>query len=130
MNKTQASRLLTLAWFLKTEVPEDEFKMSSFCGEKRTGHMKHECGTTACALGWATAIWPETFSLRPSALIDESVLQVRGRYTSYYDAPIRGWFGIDKGEALDTFGPSARSAAQVAADLEQLALDHGWTYAN
>lgn len=49
MNKTQAGRVFTLAHFLRTRVPEDEFYIGAF----------GKCGTPACAMGWAAEIFDE-----------------------------------------------------------------------
>jgi len=52
MNKR---RLLALADKLE-EVPRDRFNFSSWVGEDWGGKQDLSCGTTACALGWATTI--------------------------------------------------------------------------
>ena len=55
MNATGKRRLLKLAVFLETEVPEDLFSMDVWGhGQGRGGRL--HCGTAACALGWATTI--------------------------------------------------------------------------
>jgi hypothetical protein len=59
MKAIYKKRLLTLAKFLRT-VPKKRFKMwtwatGDFCGKKN--EPKHnECGTAACAMGWACTI--------------------------------------------------------------------------
>lgn len=64
MTKEQAGRLLTLAYFLKTRVSVKNFNMESW-GENTDGTRpdlkKHQCGTTACALGWASEVFPKEF---------------------------------------------------------------------
>ena len=53
-------RLLKLANFLEHKVPEARFNMRVwFGGEKDKKFSQHECGTTACALGWATVVFPK-----------------------------------------------------------------------
>lgn len=47
MNK---ERLLTLASFLETQVPEDKFRMDTWVVDV------HTCGSSACAFGWACRI--------------------------------------------------------------------------
>jgi hypothetical protein len=54
MNATGKRRLLKLADFLETKVPPDSFNMSHWGRGDDAG--KPQCGTTACALGWASAI--------------------------------------------------------------------------
>jgi hypothetical protein len=48
-------RLLVLADFLKT-VPKKRFDFKHWVGLDWAGDPKLTCGTTACALGWATTI--------------------------------------------------------------------------
>lgn len=52
MNKR---RLLKLAEFLET-VPRDRFDYSKWASSEWGGKKDLSCGTTACALGWATAM--------------------------------------------------------------------------
>jgi hypothetical protein len=52
MNKR---RLLKLADFLET-VPRKRFDFTSWVGENWKGDRELSCGTTACALGWATTM--------------------------------------------------------------------------
>jgi len=59
MNK---QRLLTLANFLRTEVPKNRFNLSSWVGDMNNRYVAGEnllapsCGTSACAMGFATTI--------------------------------------------------------------------------
>jgi hypothetical protein len=68
MNKIQAKRILKLADFLKT-VPPEKFDMTRFAGSMESntwgsyvtrrllaGKKIGDCGTTACAAGWATTM--------------------------------------------------------------------------
>lgn len=50
-----ADRLLKLADFLDT-LPPERFNYSHWVGNAWGGKPDLSCGTTACALGWATAI--------------------------------------------------------------------------
>ena len=60
MNK---SRLLTLADFLENEVKDDWFSLGTWASP---GFTEHQCGSTACAAGWATACFPDSgFTLVP-----------------------------------------------------------------
>lgn len=65
--KVGDKRLLELAAFLRT-IPERQFDLWDFAGStsgllldglKR--RMSLDCNTTACAIGWATALWPKQF---------------------------------------------------------------------
>ena len=48
-------RLTTLANFLKT-VPKQRFDFTRWVGKSYQGKADLSCGTTACAVGWATTI--------------------------------------------------------------------------
>lgn len=52
MNK---KRLLKLADFLET-VPRKRFDMQTWVGDEWKGKEDLSCGTSACAMGWATTI--------------------------------------------------------------------------
>jgi hypothetical protein len=51
----QAKRLLKLADFLE-DIPRKHFDMGQYASKDPNGKGKFKCGTTACALGWATQI--------------------------------------------------------------------------
>lgn len=71
--KVGQRRLLKLAAFLE-KLPRKRFYYGSWVGEDWKGKADLSCGTTACALGWATTI-PEFrklgLRLRPLALAEE-----------------------------------------------------------
>ena len=49
-------RLLTLANFLRNEVPDDNFNMAFWRSGRDMSDwalQHHKCGTSACAVGWA-----------------------------------------------------------------------------
>ncbi len=52
---TSNRRLLKLADFLQT-LPRQKFDYTSWIGDNWNGESLMTCGTTACALGWATAM--------------------------------------------------------------------------
>lgn len=54
-NRTYKRRLLKLADFLST-LPRRRFDFRTWVGESWKGKKDLSCGTTACALGWATTI--------------------------------------------------------------------------
>lgn len=116
MNKTQASRLLTLAHFLKTEIDRRQFSMIIY--REDTG-----CGTAACALGWATTIWPETFQVRGGLLYSGK------ERISYGDIKVETFFGLDTFEACSLFGPDHNvTPIQKAKEIEELVSSKGWVY--
>ena len=55
MNATHKRRLLTLAALLK-KLPPRRFTMRKWVGWDWSGDPTLSCGTSACALGWATTI--------------------------------------------------------------------------
>ena len=135
MNKIQAGRLLTLAYFLKTEVPPELFDMYSYCSRRLSGlgfpkeHLG-ECGTTACALGWATVVFPQKFRFGPTGGIvpigpdNPSNTPIRYSYEPY-----QKFFGISAEEAEQLFASCHnRSPLEEAAVIEELVFEKGWWY--
>jgi len=55
MNATGKRRLLALAKFLRG-LPAERFDMREWVGKDWKGGADLSCGTTACALGWATTM--------------------------------------------------------------------------
>lgn len=145
MTKVQAVRLLTLAWFLRTKVPRKRFEMCSYAevgvrllNVGSVGHMEvfekkpANCGTSACALGWATAVFPSKFALLED--VDgrnfNITVDVRTKKAAEYDGHIVAkFFGLDEYECSFAFGPTERTPKQEAKILENLAKKHGWVYA-
>jgi hypothetical protein len=141
MNQEQAERLLTLAWFLRTQVEAERFSMRTMCtcvlksGARRD--ISPQCGTTACALGWATHIWPETFSLRARGLVspgESTALDLcaveDGVAIGTTNRRVLNFFGLDVYEADWAFGGQhIRTPVQEAEVLEALARKRGWEYA-
>lgn len=68
MKNIYKNRLLLLASFLEN-LPEGRFNYGHWVGKDWQGKQDFSCGTTACALGWATAI-PE--------LADAGLIMVKG----------------------------------------------------
>lgn len=134
MDKLQAGRLLTLAHFLKTQVPRERFDMAAIidsCNRNATEQQSvqslaskaNKCGTTACAIGWCAVVFPSHF--RPG-----------------YPEPRKGslldFFGISSFDRDDLFYPRAehycqferRTPKQEAAVIERVVRRHGWDYAD
>ena len=62
MTKEQQRKMIELAEFLYFKVPDEEFHIgswASFRGIPREHKVLPGCGTVACAVGWATYLWPE-----------------------------------------------------------------------
>lgn len=148
MSKEQAGRLLTLAYFLKTQVPEEQFDQNSYCMIK-TGNnplIKPTCGTSACALGWATVAFPDKFEMQP---LDKGDLRCDGTmYLDVLDAitgevmegdheSITEFFGLNlnepehpdfESEGWQLFGTDPMTPKQKAKQIEALVKKHGYTY--
>ncbi len=134
MTKTQAGRLLTLAYFLKTQVEHRHFDMSWFTNTK--GGNLHKCGSTACALGWATVVFPKVFhfcgtrirheklawipSMKYSAEFFGVELETRGSHPKY---------GYDEWTHLFGSGHYLRSPKAEANVIEDFVRSKGWVYA-
>lgn len=132
MTKLQAGRLLTLAWFLKTRVKDSNFDMAMW-GHNPKGYRidlrEHKCGTTACALGWATEVFEEFY------------FDSDGDFRTTLRGTIDGsceFFGVDRFSFMPDgqdewdycFGSDNRSTVkQEAAIIEDFVLSKGWTYA-
>lgn len=57
-------RLLALADFLETKVPENQFNMSVL----HNGKDPHTCRFAGCAMGWAAVLWPEYFEFTETSI--------------------------------------------------------------
>lgn len=74
-------RLRKLAEFLRTRVPRKRFDMGFFGDE---GFAENKCGTSACALGWATVCFPRSGLRMKSVVEEDSILSFEGK--TYLDA--------------------------------------------
>ena len=176
MNQTQASRLLTLANFLKSEVCAEEFDMDVFgraVAEESEPEVKAEgisigcnqllqrktieCNTSACALGWATSVFPSQMCMRWNGDVDDLIERDRLDGTVqmkddgvwqdvfYDDDLVQNFFGLTEAECEDLFGPDdpgeydddtneyinippKTTPKQKAKQIEKLCASHGWVY--
>ncbi len=111
-------RLLVLADFLET-LPPERFDYGRWAGESWKGKPDLSCGTTACALGWATTI-PEFRKLglrlyrKPGAEWTEVVLgKLKDIKIQYMEHPMgtdaaEAVFGLDYYESRYLFMPGSR----------------------
>lgn len=99
-------RLLVLAEFLETKVPIEKFNLDTWA----SGELD-ECGTTACACGWATTI-PEFaaagLTLSPLTVFGRRGLRFDG-HASYTAAS--KFFETDGVDAYKLFSPEAYSSS-------------------
>lgn len=115
-------RLLVLAEFLETKVPVEKFSLSRW-----------QCGTTACAVGWAATI-PEFKALGLS--LGQTNCPVGPIFEGKMDMDAaRAFFHLDiagcdalKGDAVHLFhacgyGPDPRAATDVAARIRSFVAE-------
>jgi hypothetical protein len=110
MKAIYKKRLLTLAKFLRT-VPKKRFRMSTwatgkFCGDQKEPEH-NECGTAACAAGWACTI-PEF--QRAGLSLDESSFWGGDSLTPHYK-------GKEEWDALQKFFGLPDKYYDVLSDL-------------
>ncbi len=121
MNAAQEGRLLQLAEFLRTQVKEEEFDLRYFAtGHLAAGAGHSMCGTTACALGWASVVWPETFSLYMASPTNGRLV-CRGERIGVDALCIQDFFGLDRSDCVYAFGSGHhRTRKEEAVVLELL----------
>lgn len=125
--ETSKRRLMLLVDKLRN-LPRERFNYSLWAGDDWKGAKDLSCGTTACALGWATAV-PELadagLCLRRGldrvyvSLFDESLL---GDCAQSHTAPFRAAchvFGISKREADYLFIPEEEPPDEMYNDAER-----------
>ena len=107
---TTKQKLLKLADFLEHEVKNLWFNLETWSS---IGFTEKECGTTACAAGWATVCFPRSgLSLVPNEYHDDSleIIFKRTRTTAELDYfrgqyAVEAFFDIDSGTAKYLFDP-------------------------
>lgn len=158
MNKIQAKKLLRLADFLDKKVSrktgkqgQAKFNMGHFfhkspdCKAERPGLGTVSCGTSACALGWATALWPKDLRIRienephvchvwcpkpclwrDMPLVGTVILKGRKKGEEEEDfAAAQAFFGLTKGESYKLFGGFRRTAKREAEIIRKFVKKSG-----
>ncbi len=133
MDRTEAGRLLTLAYFLKTRVQIRHFDMRSYWNESKIDDWypippdlnKPSCGTSACALGWATVVFPDVFVLSQNFGVIAKGKQQICECT-------REFFGITSDEENHIFYvcSEGRTPLQESRVIEAVVKSNGWVYAD
>lgn len=132
MNKVQAGRLLTLAWYLRHNVKKSQFDLSSFAAVDYYDFREEypeaavenhipaktfeevlerypKCRSSACALGHATSIWPKKFQLVDCVhdhLSYFDLVSVRGISLDLSGPYVCDFFGLEESEARALFSAS------------------------
>lgn len=144
MIQEQADRCLMLASFLRDKVPSSQFDQGSWAtantreASNKVCSVLDVCGTSACALGWTTAIWPEQFRLAFNSCEhddEEPVVQAsvevlcEGEWWEEYDyghLEVLDWFGFTDGEADRVFGTKQMTPVEKAEQIEEIVRWHGY----
>ncbi len=122
---------MTLATYLRS-LPQRAVDMRTYsAGDAGDGVQpcEHKCGTTACALGWSTVLWPEMFSIVKSdrGKVFRAGGNVGWVQCGYSGHEVQEWFGLAKVDCDYAFGPfGTRSNIREAEILEQMAREKGW----
>jgi hypothetical protein len=111
-------RLLKLADFIEI-VPPKLINMDTWVSEDRNGHFHShasvKCGTAACALGWATAVFPRYLYFYNGGV------RLRGYFTKDPFTITEIFFNISTGVAYHLFGGGdLRSGKAVAKSIRKL----------
>ncbi len=124
MKAIHRKRLLKLAAFLAGPVARaakrnkaKKLNMRLFASDSKIGLSKAECGTSACALGWATLVFPRVFSLYDSSIAVG--VKMHGTPCGLFGAG--NFFGLNSDESEHAFGPWRRTIPQEVAILRKLA---------
>lgn len=138
MNALQVNKLERLGQFLRDDIPATRLDMSQWA----TGDLG-ECGTTGCALGWATQLWPNDLHLeRVGRAFDryDVVCYPEGRDPQVGTNAAQEFFGLDykttcylfSGSDFGDLDPDEEKAEvirrifEVVKDYDNEALDEMW----
>lgn len=143
MNRTQASRMLTLAYFLKTRVADENFSLKSWCshgarlaerGEAVEKVLENPpCGTTACAVGYLPTIFRDWKWIKEETkyafLPYTRPAWIKATEGGHSVQNSKEFFGIDTDEWDRLFGAgNVRSPKEEALELEKFCEEKGWVY--
>ena len=141
MNQIQAGRMLTLAYFLKTQVKPQNFDMQELVyvdyeDYEQLRLKKPECGAAACAMGYMPVVFPRQWVWAHHGGVCRIDEALPANSPSVWLAGLRWaeaaekFFGIDEYEVDYLFGPDEqRTPKQEAEILERFVESKGHTYA-
>ena len=152
MNKEQAGRLLTLAYFMKTEVKKKHYDQNTVIAVppsvKPEVALVHDnfCGSEGCSLGFLPIAFPKEFKYeKQSNYAHELYWEVSTHDGKAMTAAWAGkhrevlvdFFGLDEKEITKIFGTTeerddgsyvVRTPKQQAKIIEKIVEKHGFTY--
>ena len=129
MNAIHRKRLLKLADFLAGPVARAakrnkarKFDLSLYASSPKIGLTRNKCGTSACALGWASVVFPRTFKIGEEFLPGECAMIMDGKELSEPE-DAKDFFGLTHEEAHKAFSADfeRRTIPQEVAVLLKLA---------
>lgn len=116
MTELQASRVFTLAYFLRTQVPLENFDIRCIqLGDPRELRYR-QCGSAACGLGYCPVVFPSEWTDKYGV--------VRLRNWSWYHLPNDAWefFGCN----APFFDLANGTPQELASALIRAAEAEGW----
>ena len=126
----KVQRLLKLASFLG-KIHPSKFNYYTWVGGQenpiemaKNPRIKERCGTTACAIGWCPAIWPEAWSWASNAM-PVLTKNIRKLYFCPVDQAAN-WFNISKEDTLFLFTEQRDNvtAREMATLIRKFVRDH------
>lgn len=124
MNKLGATRLLKLADKLET-IREETFNMGTWAYRD---DPKIKCATSACALGWATTVFPRSLKLVPKYEYDEFAANVQ-HINSGFEGVAAGekFFNLSTNDADWIFNSGFNATAkEKAKEIRDLVKSYGY----
>jgi len=120
------NRLLKLAKFLNGQVPTALFRMRAYMYPDSKGHIHKkaslECGTPACALGWATMLFKPLYYSERWEQVRYRGMRVQGfDFDLVFHRVNKDFFGLDALDGSLLFGGRVeRTPKREAALIEQM----------
>lgn len=112
-------RLAKLVHKLQYEVPEEQFDYNQWVGNDWGGRADLSCGTSACALGWATTI-PSFrklgLRLQRDSMGSADVVNVKTGVNNAFSVA-ENLFSISREQSYRLFSPQAGESAATAIEV-------------
>lgn len=132
--------MLTLAWFLRTQVKPREFSLLNYLSTDAVFLqtcpsdllVNHDCGSTACALGYCPIVFPRWWGWVRDCGGWQLTLHGTdlGRTVLHEQSVVSQFFGITPAQACQLFYDIVeRTPKQQAREMETVADSYGYVYA-